>query len=231
MSTLALMRLLESAPSRYDRGMRWLTLGRVDEIRDAVVAAVAALPTDDAAEVLEIGCGTGALTAGLVAIGARVTAFDQSPEMLEIAGIRLADSGSSDAAPTLLERTASEIDQLPRESFDAVVAGFSLSEMSASERAFVLARARERLRPGGLLAIADEVHPGGRLARILFALLRAPQAAVGWIALGSVSRPIRAIRDEIEAAGFVVKRQETWLGGHLAVVTAVAGSSGREATA
>ena len=36
MSTLALMRFLESAPSRYDRGMRWLTLGRVDAMREAI---------------------------------------------------------------------------------------------------------------------------------------------------------------------------------------------------
>jgi AcrR family transcriptional regulator len=41
MSSLALMRLLESAPARYDAGMRMLTLGRVEQIRDALAEAAA----------------------------------------------------------------------------------------------------------------------------------------------------------------------------------------------
>ena len=41
MSSLALMRLLESAPARYDAGMRALTLGRVEELRDAVAQVAA----------------------------------------------------------------------------------------------------------------------------------------------------------------------------------------------
>jgi demethylmenaquinone methyltransferase/2-methoxy-6-polyprenyl-1,4-benzoquinol methylase len=212
------MRLLESAPSRYDRGMRWLTLGRVDEMRDVLVAAVESLAADGGAEVLEIGCGTGALTAALLAGGARVTALDQSPEMLELARARLADTDHPRCE--LLERTASEIDQLAMGSFDAVVAGFSFSEMSPSERAFVLARARERLRPGGLLAVADEVRPERALPRALFALLRAPQALISWIVVGSVSRPIQGLEGEIESAGFRLRAREDWLWGHLSVVIA-----------
>ena len=75
MSSLALMRWLESAPQRYDAGMRWLTLGRVSKLHDALAAAAAPAP---GAAVLEIGCGTGAVTARLVARGAIVTALDQS---------------------------------------------------------------------------------------------------------------------------------------------------------
>jgi demethylmenaquinone methyltransferase/2-methoxy-6-polyprenyl-1,4-benzoquinol methylase len=55
MSSLALMRLLESAPARYDAGMRVLTLHRVEQIRDALAAAAPSPGT----RVLEIGCGTG----------------------------------------------------------------------------------------------------------------------------------------------------------------------------
>ncbi len=216
MSSLALMRFLEAAPERYDRGMRWLTLGRLAALHDAV--AEAAVPEPDAGgRVLEIGCGTGAVTARLASRGAAVTALDQNPEMLAQARRRLAAEGR---AVEWLERTASEIDALPRHAFDAVVASLSLSEMSRDERRFVLARARERLRPGGVLVVGDEVWPEGAAARAVYRLLRAPQALVGWLAVGSVSQPVRALRGEIEEAGFAVRGDTSWLAGSLRCVVA-----------
>ena len=128
MSTLALMRLLESAPARYDVGMRALSLGKVDQIRDALAEAAV---RSQGARVLEIGCGTGAVTERLIARGALVTAVDQNPEMIERARARLAHS--SHDAITFVERTASEIDAFPQGSFDAVVASLSLSERSYQE--------------------------------------------------------------------------------------------------
>ncbi len=215
MSSLALMRWLESAPHRYDAGMRWLTLGRVSRLHAAVAAAATAKPDS---RVLEIGCGTGAITARLVERGARVTALDQNPEMLEQARARLA------AAPpgrvTWLERTASEVDGLPEADFDAVVAGLCLSEMSASERAFVLRALARCLRPGGVLAVADEVQPRRTGQRVLHALLRGPQAALAWLVTGSTSRPVRDLAAEVAAAGLEVRSEQRWLLGRLAVVVA-----------
>ena len=215
MSSLALMRWLESAPQRYDAGMRWLTLGRVSKLHDALATAVARRP---GAEVLEIGCGTGAVTARLVARGARVTAVDQSPEMLEQARARLA--GEREGTVTWLERTASEIDALPEQGFDAVVASLCLSEMSAPERGFVLREASRRLRPGGLLAIADEVRPRRGWQRLLHALLRVPQAALAWLLAGSTSKPLPDLGAELRAAGFAVRDERRWLADSLAVVIA-----------
>jgi demethylmenaquinone methyltransferase/2-methoxy-6-polyprenyl-1,4-benzoquinol methylase len=215
MSSLALMRWLESAPERYDAGMRILTLGRVTPLRDALVRTAAPEP---GAEVLEIGCGTGAVTALLLERGARVTALDQNPEMLEQARRRLAigSVGSAD----LLERTASEIDGLPQRLFDAVVASLSLSEMSPGERSFVLREASLRLKPGGLLVVGDEVRPQGAWQRTLHAFLRAPQALLGWLLAGSISRPIPDLAGELREAGFRIRGERRWLLGGLAVTTA-----------
>jgi ubiquinone/menaquinone biosynthesis C-methylase UbiE len=212
MSSLALMRWLESAPARYDAGMRLLTLGRVERVHALVAGAVSRGDS-----VLEIGCGTGAVTERLVARGARVTALDQSPEMLERARARLADAPAESVV--WLERTASEIDALPEAGFDAVVASLSLSEMSAPERGFVLGQARRRLRAGGLLVVADEVRPRGWRGG-LYALLRAPQALLGWLLAGSLSRPIPGLVDEIRRAGFEPVREERLLLQSLAVVIA-----------
>ncbi len=215
MSSLALMRLLESAPARYDAGMRVLTLGKVGKIRAAVADAAAPLP---GARVLEIGCGTGAVTEALVARGSRVTAVDQNPEMLERARARLANAPAETV--TFVERTASEIDAFPESSFDAVVASLSLSEMSRQERGFVLKCAYRALRPGGVIAIADEVRPRSSAKRILQAIVRGPQAALGWVIVGSVSRPILDLAAEVTAAGFVLRSEARWLLETLAVVVA-----------
>ena len=110
--------------------------------------------------------------------------------MLERARTRLADAAIERFE--LVEKTASEIDTLPEFAFDAVVAGFSLSEMSTAERGFVLREAAKRLAPDGVLVIADEVLPQRAAARLLYRLLRFPQAALGWLLAGSLSRPLHA---------------------------------------
>jgi ubiquinone/menaquinone biosynthesis C-methylase UbiE len=215
MSSLALMRLLESAPARYDAGMWALTLGKVDRIRDTLAEAAVHSPS---ARVLEIGCGTGALTEKLLARGAHVTAVDQNPEMLERARARLAQSSPN--AITFIERTASEIDAFPESSFDAVVASLSLSEMSSQERSFVLKCAIRVLRPGGVIAIADEVRPRSSIERALQTVVRGPQAALAWLVVGSVSSPIADLAAELVAAGLFIRSERRWLFQTLAVVIA-----------
>jgi len=213
MSSLALMRWLESAPDRYDVGMRWITLGRVEFVHNAL--ADAAVPTAGA-RVLEIGCGTGAVTARLVDRGAQVTALDQNPEMLEQAKSRLGE----DARVSWLECTASEVDGQPPASFDAVVASLCLSEMSRAERAFVFRAALRAVRPDGRLVVADEVVPRALAARGLHALLRLPQSAAGWLLTGGISKPIRDLSSEIAQAGFRIRSETRWLAGSLAVIAA-----------
>ena len=207
-SSLALMRWLEATPERYDAGMRIVTLGRVTLLHEAIAAAV---PPE--ADVLEIGCGTGAVTQRLVARGARVTALDQSPEMLEQARRRLGD-----APVKWLERTASEIDALPEQAFDAVVLSLCLCEMSRDERRFVLRAARDRLRPGGRVVAADEVRARRPGQRVAHALLRAPQWLLGWLLAGKVSRPLPDLAGELAEAGLVPQGERRWLLGGLALV-------------
>jgi ubiquinone/menaquinone biosynthesis C-methylase UbiE len=138
--------------------------------------------------------------------------------MLEQARARLAGATASELL--FVERTASEIDALPEEGFDAIAASLCLSEMSRSERRFVLVEARRRLQPGGRLVVGDEVRPQRPAERILHALLRGPQAALGWLLAGSVSRPLSDLEGELREAGFEVEQEQRWLLGALAVFVA-----------
>jgi ubiquinone/menaquinone biosynthesis C-methylase UbiE len=215
MSSLALMRWLEGSPERYDIGMSMLTLGRVSALHQAVALAAAAKSGD---RVLEIGCGTGSVTALLLARGARITAIDQSPDMLEQARARL--PGAASPPVEWLEQTASEIDALPTEAYDAVVICLCLSDMSAGERAFVLRESVLRLAPGGRLVAADEVRAKGGWRRIAQLLFRVPQAALGWLLVGSLSRPIPDLASELRVAGLEVTSEQRWMWGSLALIEA-----------
>jgi demethylmenaquinone methyltransferase/2-methoxy-6-polyprenyl-1,4-benzoquinol methylase len=212
MSSLALMRWLEGAPARYDAGMRLLTFGRIGPLHAAVAQAAGRAP---GARVLEIGCGTGSVTALLLEAGARVTAIDESPEMLEQARAHVPGD-----AVDWREQTASEIDALPAAGYDAVVLSMCLSDMSPSERAFVLAAAVERLAPGGRLVAADEVRPRG-VRGWLQRIWRIPQAVLAWLLVGAVSRPIRDLPGELRAAGVEILEERRWLLGSLALVVGV----------
>ena len=72
------MKWLESRPPDYDWGIRLLTLGRLELLQAYIVDRL----VREGMRVLEIGCGTGALTIAMAEKGAQVTAIDISPSML-----------------------------------------------------------------------------------------------------------------------------------------------------
>jgi len=80
MRTYVLMRILESAPSRYDTGLRILTRGRLDDAYERLTSGI-----EQGQRVLDLGCGTGALTLRAAQKEARVKGIDVNPQMLEIA--------------------------------------------------------------------------------------------------------------------------------------------------
>jgi demethylmenaquinone methyltransferase/2-methoxy-6-polyprenyl-1,4-benzoquinol methylase len=215
MSSLALMRFLESTPQRYDWGMRLITLGGATRVHEAIAGQVGA---QHGQRVLEIGCGTGAVTERLASQRQHIVALDQNPDMLAIGRSRLSD----EAAPLVewREMTASEVDTFPADAFDAVVASFSLSEMAPHERVFVFREARRVLQNDGRLIIGDEVAPGRRWQRWLSAAVRLPQLVLAWVLAGSYSKPIAQLTEELAQAGFSVEREQRWRMGTLAVVAA-----------
>ena len=74
----AFMKWLETRPESYDRGIRWLTLGRLEELHHRLIERHA----HSGMQILEIGCGTGSLSLAIGQAGAYVTAIDLSGTML-----------------------------------------------------------------------------------------------------------------------------------------------------
>ncbi len=160
MTAVILMKVLESSPNRYDRGIRLLTLGKLDAVYDRLVA-----PIQPGMLVLDIGCGTGALSLRAASRGALVKGMDINPAMLEIARQRAADAGL-DEEITLVEMGVAELDGESSEGFDAVLSGLCFSELSREELSFTLGQIQRILKPGGLLLVADEVRPAAFFRRI-----------------------------------------------------------------
>jgi ubiquinone/menaquinone biosynthesis C-methylase UbiE len=119
--------------------------------RDELLAEVVRWLPEDAADVLELGCGTGALTALLAERYpvAHVTAADASAEMLSIASKRLG-ARQIDFVASKFEDLA-----LDHRAFDVIASNMALHHIA--DKAPFYRSMRLALRPGGTLVLGDEV--------------------------------------------------------------------------
>jgi len=195
-SSFVWMRFLESAPQRYDRGVRLLSRGRIATVYDRMAACAAA----PGKRVLDLGCGTGGVAIACAARGADVVAIDPNAGMLEIARVKPLPAGGE---IEWLELGLAEIeDRFPPATFDAVVSCLVFSEISADEQAYALAVARSRLRVGGRLVIADETLPASSLRRFWYRLCRFPLTAATYVLTQTTTRPVERLADLVREAGF-----------------------------
>jgi ubiquinone/menaquinone biosynthesis C-methylase UbiE len=202
MSTLLLMKLFESIPSRYDRGIRWLTGGRLEYIYDRLTSHVK--PGD---HVLDVGCGTGALSLRAAKKGARVKAIDINPAMLDIARRKAEEAGLSQSIE-FAEMGVAELGREEDQSYDAVMSGLCLSELSKQEQDYTLHEAHRILRPEGLLLVADEVSPEKLVKKIFNALFRSLLKAFVFLATRTTTRALKNFKGRIEKRGFQIISSE-----------------------
>lgn len=131
---------------RHDRDLLAASFDRAAEVYDASrpgypAGAVAWITEGITGDVLDLGAGTGKLTASLVEAGLHVTAVDPSPEMLRVLGERL---------PAVDARLGT---------------GEELPVPDASQRLVVSAQAWHWVDPSRAVPeVARALGPGGRLA-------------------------------------------------------------------
>jgi ubiquinone/menaquinone biosynthesis C-methylase UbiE len=239
MSSFVWMKILESAPQRYDRGVRMLSCGRIEAAYERIAVLVAA----PGKHILDIGCGTGGVSLACAARGATVTGIDIDAGMLEMArnkpvpapGIDI-DAGMLEVARNkpvpapgsvkFLQLGAAEIeDHFAEASFDAVVSCLAMSEMSRDEQDYALRAAYSRLVPGGAIVIADETIPQSGFARLLYWLRRLPVAAATYLLTQTSTRPVRDLSRQLQKAGFAnIAEERMWSGTFCIIHAAKVGS-------
>lgn len=199
MSTYILMKILESAPSRYDRGIRILSLGKLNKIYDRLTAPIKA-----GQRVLDIGCGTGALTLRAAQKGAKVKGIDVNAQMLEIARQR-ADAANLTQNIEFCEMGVAELGSEAPGRYDVVMSGLCFSELTEDELVYTLKAVKRLLKPGGLLLIADEVSPGNPFKKILSGLIRFPLVIATFLITQTTTHAVRHLPERIEDAGLTIE--------------------------
>ena len=210
------MKWLETSPESYQRGIRLLTLGRVTRIHQRIATEY----IEPGMQVLEIGCGTGELSRRMARQGAFVTGIDLSPQMLSHASLKIQESGQQDHISLKLMDAAMVGEVFQPNTFDLIVASFSISEMQQAEQQYLLAACRDLLIETGRLVIADEVRPRQAFARLLYNLVRLPLLLITWLLTRTTTHPAADLDGMIQQAGFLVDNRADYLGGSLVLVTA-----------
>ena len=208
------MKILESQPRRYDRGIALLSFGRSEKVKRRLVEENVK-PGD---HVLEIGCGTGTAAVLAARAGARVTGFDVSAPMLTVAREKVAARGLGDSVE-LIEMGVSGMDGFPDTGFDVVLSTLVFSELSPDEQSYALDHSFRVLKPGGRLAVADEVRPATFGKRLTYDIIRIPLLVLTFALTQTSTRAVEGLPDLIRRAGFRIESEErTALGSFLYLV-------------
>jgi demethylmenaquinone methyltransferase/2-methoxy-6-polyprenyl-1,4-benzoquinol methylase len=203
MSSYVYMKILESQPERYDRGIALMSLGGADRCKKKLVHE----NVRSGSMVLEVGCGTGTMAILAARAGADVLAFDVSHAMLEVARRKIDESGMSGRIE-LQEMGVSGMDKLADDSFDLVMSTLVFSELSRDERAYVLRHAHRVLRRGGRLAIADEARPRTLIKRLAHGAVRIPLLIATFVLTQTTTRAVDGLSDLVSEAGFRIESEE-----------------------
>jgi len=120
------------------------------DVIDALAEHAHITPTST---VLDVGTGTGFVAAGLAGRAGQVIGVDNSPAMLGVAAGNIAALGATNVA---LAAGDSDALGLPDDSVDAAVANMVLHH--APDPAAMLTEMARVVRPGGTIAITDEME-------------------------------------------------------------------------
>lgn len=131
----------------WDRDGAFRTLHDIDPVRSAYVAAHVPLA---GARVADVGCGGGLLAESLARRGARVTAIDLAPEMIDVARLHAAGAGLA------IDYRLCSLEALLQESadgFDVVCCLEMIEHVPHPER--LVRDLAGLLRPGGALFLSS----------------------------------------------------------------------------
>ena len=141
--------------SRYDLLSRFLGLG-VDSRGSRMIVEMAKIMAGD--KVLDVGCGTGALTltaARQAGPAGAVMGIDASPQMIAVARQKAAHAGSgANFEVGLVERIT-----YPEASFDVVISRLVIHHLPDDLKRLAFGEIFRVLKPGGRVFLADFAPP------------------------------------------------------------------------
>jgi len=198
MSTLLLMKLFEATPERYDKGIRLLTGGQLDKLYDRLTAHI-----KEEDRVLDVGCGTGALALRAAKRGAKIKAIDINPGMLDVAEAKAKDAHLSQNIE-FVEMGVVELGNEADRTYDVVMSGLCLSELTKQELDYTVNEVSRILKPEGLFLVIDETRPQSFIKRLLQGFFRSIFKLYVFLISGTTTRALKSFPDKMERTGFKI---------------------------
>ncbi|MFB0566201.1 MAG: corrinoid protein-associated methyltransferase CpaM [Candidatus Aminicenantaceae bacterium] len=199
MSTYVLMKILEKIPRSYDKGLWLVTRGKLEKVYDELTRHI-----KKGDIVLDLGCGTGALTLRAAKRGAKVKGIDVNPRMLDIAKSHLREAKLTENVE-LYDMGVAELGSEEREKYDAVTSGLCFSELTENEFSYTMSQVKRILKPGGLLLVGDEVRPTNILKKLFTVILRIPLRIATYLLTQNTTRALQDLPGRIQSFGFLIE--------------------------
>lgn len=192
------------------------------ELNPARLGYVAGRVSLAGARVLDVGCGGGLLSEAMAASGARVTALDLAPELIEVARLHLLESGLD--VDYRLQSVESLADEAPA-SFDAITCMEMLEHVP--DPGSVLRACARLLKPGGVLllstlnrtpaAFALAIVGAEYIARLLPRGTHDYKQFIKPSELGAWLRAADLQMQDVSGLAYDPLRRKAWVGGPTAV--------------
>ncbi|KFN45369.1 bifunctional 2-polyprenyl-6-hydroxyphenol methylase/3-demethylubiquinol 3-O-methyltransferase UbiG [Arenimonas metalli] len=201
-------------PQGPQRPLHELNPARLGYVRDGVALA--------GARVLDVGCGAGLLSEALAREGAKVTALDLAPELIDVARLHLLESGLQ------VDYRLQSVESLAAEqpaSFDAITCMEMLEHVP--DPAAVVRACAALLRPGGRLflstlnrtpaAFAVAIVGAEYVARLLpkgthdYKQFIRPSELAAWLRAAGLQA------EDVSGLAYDPIRRKAWVGGPTAI--------------
>lgn len=194
-----------SAHAREYTALRRRLVPGYDAFYGSVVDVVRLLGDGGVGRVLDVGAGTGLLSAELVAAfpAVRIELLDAAEPMLREARERLGDRVAA-------VHVADMAGRLPDGPFDAVVSALAIHHLPDADKRALMGQVHDRLRPGGVFVNAEQVSAPARALDAVYA----QRWAADCRALGATERELDDARERMRHDRCAdVESQLAWLRG------------------
>lgn len=201
------MKALEKKAEKYDKGINYLTLGRLKKIK-RYISDKLVLKNDI---LLDIGMGTGTFAILCAKKGAKVIGIDYSEKMLEVAKKNIELEGLKDNIQ-IIKMPVIELDvQFTDKSFDKITAILSFSEFYQDEQDFCLKQIYKKLKDDGEFILVDEVKPKKIWKKIVYFFVRIPLAIITYFKSQLTTKSLKKIEERLDVYNFSLIEEKYYL--------------------
>lgn len=201
------MKALEKKAEKYDKGINYLTLGRLPKIKKYISDNLV-LKNE---KVLDIGMGTGTFTILCAEKGAIVTGIDHSEKMLEVAKETIKLKGLTESIQ-IIKMPVIELDkQFSDKYFDKITAILAFSEFYHAEQDFCLNQIYRILKDEGEFILVDETKPKKIWKKIIYFFIRIPLVIITYFKSQLTTRSLKNIEERLESHKFSIIEEKPYL--------------------